>query len=58
MRRGLQVGVIRPWAQYGLPLDERALPQALREAGYAEDQTESGGFQIAENLGRAAAPST
>jgi arylsulfatase A-like enzyme len=35
MRHGLQVGVIRPWAQYGLPLDERTLPQALREAGYA-----------------------
>src|SRR5881227_4248206 len=24
MRHGLQVGVVRPWAQYGLPLDERA----------------------------------
>jgi arylsulfatase A-like enzyme len=35
MRHGLQVGVVRPWAQYGLPLDERTLPQALREAGYA-----------------------
>lgn len=34
MRHGLQVGVVRPWAQYGLPLDERTLPQALREAGY------------------------
>lgn len=34
MRYGLQVGVIRPWAQYGLPLDERILPQALKEAGY------------------------
>jgi arylsulfatase A-like enzyme len=34
MRHGLQVGVVRPWAEYGLPLDERALPQALREAGY------------------------
>jgi len=34
MRYGLQVGVVRPWAQYGLPLDERTLPQALREAGY------------------------
>jgi arylsulfatase A-like enzyme len=33
-RYGLQVGVIRPWAQYGLPLDERTLPQALKEAGY------------------------
>src|SRR4029078_11853724 len=34
-RHGLQVGVVRPWAQYGLPLDERTLPQALTEAGYA-----------------------
>ncbi len=35
MRYGLQVGVVRPWASYGLPLEERMLPQALREAGYA-----------------------
>lgn len=34
MRHGLQVGVVRPWAQYGLPPDERTLPQALKEAGY------------------------
>ena len=34
MRHGLQVGVVRPWAQYGLPLDERTLPQALKQAGY------------------------
>ena len=34
MRQGLQVGVIRPWANYGLPLPERTLPQALKEAGY------------------------
>ena len=34
MRHGLQVGVVRPWAQYGLPLEERTLPQALRESGY------------------------
>lgn len=34
MRHGLQVGVVRPWAQYGLPLEERTLPQALREVGY------------------------
>jgi arylsulfatase A-like enzyme len=34
MRHGLQVGVVRPWARYGLPLEERTLPQALREAGY------------------------
>ncbi|MHB8970709.1 MAG: arylsulfatase B [Pirellulaceae bacterium] len=35
LRFGLQVGVIRPWAQYGLPLEERTLLQALQEAGYA-----------------------
>ncbi len=35
MRLGLQTGVIRPWADYGLPLEERTLPQALHEAGYA-----------------------
>src|SRR5262245_21349742 len=35
MRHGLQVGVVRPWAQHGLPLDERTLPQALKDAGYA-----------------------
>jgi len=34
MRHGLQVGVVRPWAQYGLPLEERTLSQALQEAGY------------------------
>lgn len=34
MRYGLQVGVVRPWAKYGLPLEERTLPQALNEAGY------------------------
>jgi arylsulfatase A-like enzyme len=34
MRMGLQVGVIRPWAEYGMPLEERTLPQALKEAGY------------------------
>lgn len=34
MRLGLQCGVVRPWAQHGLPLDERTLPQALQAAGY------------------------
>ena len=34
MRVGLQTGVVRPWARYGLPLDERTLAQALKEAGY------------------------
>lgn len=35
MRHGLQVGVVRPWALYGLPLEERTLAEALKEAGYA-----------------------
>lgn len=34
IRYGLHIGVVRPWASYGLPLDERLLPQALKEAGY------------------------
>lgn len=33
-RLGLQVGVIRPHATYGLPLEERTLAQALRSVGY------------------------
>ncbi|MGL4554372.1 MAG: arylsulfatase B [Gemmataceae bacterium] len=35
MRHGLQTGVVRPWAGYGLPLEERTLAQALKDAGYA-----------------------
>lgn len=34
IRYGLQVGVVRPWAKHGLPLVERTLGQALKEAGY------------------------
>ncbi|HZZ43384.1 MAG TPA: arylsulfatase, partial [Tepidisphaeraceae bacterium] len=34
MRYGLQSGVILPYAQYGLSLNERLLPQALHDAGY------------------------
>lgn len=34
IRYGLQIGVVRPWARYGLPLEERTLPQALKQAGY------------------------
>lgn len=33
-RYGFQTGVVRPWAKYGLPLEERVLPVALKEAGY------------------------
>ena len=35
MRLGLQVGVVRPWSDHGLPLQERTMASALREAGYA-----------------------
>lgn len=35
MRHGLQVGVVRPWATYGLPLDEKTIADDLRAAGYA-----------------------
>lgn len=34
MRLGLQLGVIKPESQHGLPLSVRTLPQALHEAGY------------------------
>ncbi|WP_459557331.1 arylsulfatase B [Lacunimicrobium album] len=34
IRYGLQVGVVRPWADYGLNTDEYTLPQALKEVGY------------------------
>ena len=34
MRQGLQTLVIFPNHKYGLPTDERTLPQALKEAGY------------------------
>ena len=35
MRHGLQVGVVRPWAQHGLPLNEQTLAGRLQDAGYA-----------------------
>ena len=34
MRQGLQTAVIFPSHSFGLPTDERTLPQALKEAGY------------------------
>ena len=34
IRYGRQFNVIRPGSQFGLSLDERLLPQALRETGY------------------------
>ena len=33
MRHGLQVGVVRPWAQYGLPLEERTLAPGAEGGG-------------------------
>lgn len=35
IRHGLQTGVVRPWAQYGLPLEEQTVAQGLKSAGYA-----------------------
>jgi arylsulfatase A-like enzyme len=35
MRQGLQVGVVKPWAKHGLPLDERTIADDLQAAGYA-----------------------
>lgn len=35
IRYGLQTGVVLPWADYGLPLNERTLAQALKAAGYS-----------------------
>jgi arylsulfatase A-like enzyme len=35
MRHGLQVGVVRPWATYGLPLEETTVANDLQTAGYA-----------------------
>ena len=35
MRFGMARTVVRPWMKHGLPPDERTLPEALGEAGYA-----------------------
>jgi|688.fasta_scaffold00713_32 arylsulfatase A-like enzyme len=34
IRHGLQLSVVRPWASYGLPLEERTLSEALQKVGY------------------------
>ena len=34
MRTGIIYSVIRPWANYGLPLDEHIMPQSFKAAGY------------------------
>ncbi|MFN5769982.1 MAG: arylsulfatase B [Pirellulaceae bacterium] len=34
IRHGLQLSVVRPWARYGLPLEERTLADALKQVGY------------------------
>jgi len=34
MRLGTGYTVIRPWSNYGIPVEERFLPQAFQEAGY------------------------
>ena len=38
MRYGLHVGVVRPWAAYGLPLDERLLPRVDERHGGIEPE--------------------
>ena len=35
MRSGMHARVVRPWHTKGLPLEERLLPEALRDAGYS-----------------------
>jgi arylsulfatase B len=35
MRFGMARSVVRPWIRHGLPAEERTLPEALAEAGYA-----------------------
>jgi arylsulfatase A-like enzyme len=35
MRHGLQKGVVKPWARYGLPLEETTIADDLTAAGYA-----------------------
>ncbi len=34
IRYGLQIGVIKDFHRHGLPIDEKILPQALKEVGY------------------------
>lgn len=34
MRLGVAYTVIRPWSRYGVPVTERFMPQAFRDAGY------------------------
>lgn len=34
MRYGLAYSVVRPWAPYGLPLDEHIMPQTFKALGY------------------------
>jgi arylsulfatase B len=34
MRLGVAYTVIRPWSRYGVPVEERFMPQAFHEAGY------------------------
>src|SRR3569623_1412168 len=34
MRLGTGYTVIRPWEKYGIPVEERFLPQAFHDAGY------------------------
>ena len=42
MRHGLQTLVIFPSHKYGLPVDEKTLPQALKQIGYSTYMSASG----------------
>jgi arylsulfatase B len=39
MRLGIAYTVIRPWSHYGLPVEERMMPQAFHDAGYQTSMT-------------------
>jgi arylsulfatase A-like enzyme len=39
MRLGIAYTVIRPWSNYGLPVEERIIPQAFHDAGYQTSMT-------------------
>ena len=55
-RYGLQTAVIPTPSKYGLPTDERLLPQALKEAGYSTVMLASGTWVIrTASTGRASA---
>ncbi len=60
MRYGLQTLVIFPSHTYGLPTDERTLPQALKDVGYrdADDRASGTSATPTRSTGRRTAAST